>query len=539
MVDTANAIWRDNVTEGNPASGAHKPVKAKIREWGTWVETEVAAIQNFSRTMVSTRDFTGANDSAILAAAIAYAEANGYAPVSVHDKGSAWNLTAQIDCGNVRMYAERPGIQLVFTGAVNYLARQTSSQSGGGLVGFSIDGDDQWALYGISIAGTDFLLDLNTIDGGSPRSTYRLVDVTSTAVRPRLGRNRYMNAGSTVVISTAAEEVYCEGAREVKDYLDKGIAIRMDTSPRGPIYVLDNKIGYPANADGSYSKQPFAVNVGTASSYPNGLYVKRNTLLLPNVAHSAGTVNRGSADAISTHGCSYGEIEHNYIFGSGELGIFVGLANTSRMSVKSNKVENCDVGGINFGVTSDPVVSYNVCAGNEVRNGAMDRLSEIVADLADYYFVDQNGLTFVNNTAHCTFVGTNQTDYGVIFENCTGTIEGGNEFTGHANGRHKFVGTNTWVRPPGIMVAGTQAAVTYGGSGASVTKSATGTYDITFGTGFAMIASNYIVEITVTDSAARIPAVPTAQKTTTGFRVEVRSDAGTLTDTNFNWRIVH
>lgn len=38
MVDTAAQIWRDYVTDGVPASGAKKPEKAKIREWGKWVE---------------------------------------------------------------------------------------------------------------------------------------------------------------------------------------------------------------------------------------------------------------------------------------------------------------------------------------------------------------------------------------------------------------------------------------------------------------------------------------------------------------------
>jgi hypothetical protein len=39
MVDTANTIFRDFVTDGVPASGANKPRKSKIREWGTWLES--------------------------------------------------------------------------------------------------------------------------------------------------------------------------------------------------------------------------------------------------------------------------------------------------------------------------------------------------------------------------------------------------------------------------------------------------------------------------------------------------------------------
>ncbi|NGO51604.1 hypothetical protein [Allomesorhizobium camelthorni] len=41
MVDLADNVWRDFVTDGVPASGTNKPLKAKIREWGVWVETFV------------------------------------------------------------------------------------------------------------------------------------------------------------------------------------------------------------------------------------------------------------------------------------------------------------------------------------------------------------------------------------------------------------------------------------------------------------------------------------------------------------------
>jgi len=43
MVDTANTIFRDFVTDGVPSSGANKPRKSKIREWGTWLEGIITA----------------------------------------------------------------------------------------------------------------------------------------------------------------------------------------------------------------------------------------------------------------------------------------------------------------------------------------------------------------------------------------------------------------------------------------------------------------------------------------------------------------
>ncbi len=42
MPDLASTIWRDFVTDGIPASGVHKPLKAKIREWATYAEANLA-----------------------------------------------------------------------------------------------------------------------------------------------------------------------------------------------------------------------------------------------------------------------------------------------------------------------------------------------------------------------------------------------------------------------------------------------------------------------------------------------------------------
>ena len=43
MTLTAAQVFRDYETDGVPASGIHKPVKAEIRGWGTGLETQLAA----------------------------------------------------------------------------------------------------------------------------------------------------------------------------------------------------------------------------------------------------------------------------------------------------------------------------------------------------------------------------------------------------------------------------------------------------------------------------------------------------------------
>lgn len=43
MVELAAQIWRDFSVDGDPGSGAHKPVKAEIREWGAWIEDFISS----------------------------------------------------------------------------------------------------------------------------------------------------------------------------------------------------------------------------------------------------------------------------------------------------------------------------------------------------------------------------------------------------------------------------------------------------------------------------------------------------------------
>lgn len=48
LIKSANEIWRDFVTDGVPASGAHKPIKADIRAWSSAVEVSTSvAVESF------------------------------------------------------------------------------------------------------------------------------------------------------------------------------------------------------------------------------------------------------------------------------------------------------------------------------------------------------------------------------------------------------------------------------------------------------------------------------------------------------------
>jgi hypothetical protein len=57
LVDTAVSIWRDYVIDGVPSSGPFKPIKSKIREWGTAVEGGKVSLAS-SRTVLKALDTT-------------------------------------------------------------------------------------------------------------------------------------------------------------------------------------------------------------------------------------------------------------------------------------------------------------------------------------------------------------------------------------------------------------------------------------------------------------------------------------------------
>lgn len=70
MVDLARQNWRDYAVDGVAASGKYKPNKAKIRQWGTWVESVITAFTSNGGLVYATRALLyadllhGANTSA-------------------------------------------------------------------------------------------------------------------------------------------------------------------------------------------------------------------------------------------------------------------------------------------------------------------------------------------------------------------------------------------------------------------------------------------------------------------------------------------
>lgn len=70
MVDLARQNWRDYEVDGVAASGKHKPLKSKIRQWGTWVESVINAFTSNGGLVYATRALLyadllhGANTSA-------------------------------------------------------------------------------------------------------------------------------------------------------------------------------------------------------------------------------------------------------------------------------------------------------------------------------------------------------------------------------------------------------------------------------------------------------------------------------------------
>ncbi len=70
MVDTAALIWDDYNITGVPASGAKKPLKSKIREWGTSIESRVTGVEDDFAALDDNRTFATRSTAAAAAVAV-------------------------------------------------------------------------------------------------------------------------------------------------------------------------------------------------------------------------------------------------------------------------------------------------------------------------------------------------------------------------------------------------------------------------------------------------------------------------------------
>lgn len=109
MVKTANEIYREYVTPGVPASGAQKPVKADIREWGTLLENFLVATSANAGTVFETKTQLDANlarvaDSMAWVVADTTIENNGiYKKIGASGSGS-WSFVSDLPFSYVPAY---------------------------------------------------------------------------------------------------------------------------------------------------------------------------------------------------------------------------------------------------------------------------------------------------------------------------------------------------------------------------------------------------------------------------------------------------
>ncbi|TPI39317.1 hypothetical protein FJW07_14160 [Mesorhizobium sp. B3-1-9] len=107
MVDLANTIFRDFVTDGVPASGTNKPRKSKIREWGTWLESIVTAFTSNggliygSKASMDADLAHGANSSAWVIGDATVANNGVYQKLGASGAGS-WSRIADLPYSFIR-----------------------------------------------------------------------------------------------------------------------------------------------------------------------------------------------------------------------------------------------------------------------------------------------------------------------------------------------------------------------------------------------------------------------------------------------------
>lgn len=166
MVQTANTIFRDFVTDGVPASGANKPAKAAIRQWGTQLESLYSAAQAGGGLAYATKAAMDA-DLAHAANQIAWVledttvANNGiYQKVGASGAGS-WNRLGDLPYSYIK--ASNAG-----AGTVNAIVATTSipipAADGGALVALPIVADNTASPVTVSFNGGTALT-IKTVTG--------------------------------------------------------------------------------------------------------------------------------------------------------------------------------------------------------------------------------------------------------------------------------------------------------------------------------------------------------------------------------------
>lgn len=110
MVEKADQIFRDFVTDGVPASGKHKPKKSEIRAWGRWIEDNIEAGYTNGGLIYDTKsnlDSDLAHDANASAWVVADGANNGiYRKIGASGTGS-WTKIAELPYSVV--YAQNAG----------------------------------------------------------------------------------------------------------------------------------------------------------------------------------------------------------------------------------------------------------------------------------------------------------------------------------------------------------------------------------------------------------------------------------------------
>lgn len=154
-------------------------------------------------------------------------------------------------------------------------------------------------------------------------------------------------------------------------------------------------------------------------------------------------VNTAFSDCLSFHNVDGLLCNGNYVFGSGETGITVGI-DSINIIISGNHLYSCDTTGISAGANSTTASNYLI-TNNIIHNCGRDQAEDhtniggmIIQDVDDAYI---NG-----NKISCdiTSPANEQMPYGIVFDDATNINVGDNSISGFATGKYLEVDTVTY-----------------------------------------------------------------------------------------------
>ncbi|WP_217568808.1 hypothetical protein [Mesorhizobium sp. GbtcB19] len=220
MVQLANTVWRDFVTDGVPASGNWKPQKKDARQWGAWIEGVVTAFTSnggliYTSLAAMNADLTpGANSSAWVVGDATVANNGIYRKIGATGTGSWSRVTdlpysfikaSNVGAGTANAIVAMTAIPLPANDAATLIALNiTTNNTGAATVAFNGGSPLTIKTNSGNDVAANYLVAGAVVAGYVSAGTFRLLSDVASAADRSAAETAATNAAASAAAAAAS-----------------------------------------------------------------------------------------------------------------------------------------------------------------------------------------------------------------------------------------------------------------------------------------------------------------------------------------------